>query len=59
MLQHIDKVKVDKVGEDLSKKIDDDGKVIQNSVEHSLNVGEGLVNSSLSRGKILGADLRQ
>jgi hypothetical protein len=57
--QHIDQVKVDKVSEDLSEKVNDDGKVIQNSGEHSLNVGEGLVNRSLSRGKILGADLRQ
>jgi hypothetical protein len=55
--QHIDQVKVDKVSEDLSEKVNDDGKVIQNSGEHSLNVGEGLVNRSLSRGKILGADL--
>jgi hypothetical protein len=50
VLQHVDQMEVDKVGEDLSKKFDDNGKVAQNSGEHSLNVGEGLVNCSLSRG---------
>ena len=59
MLQHIDQVKVDKVSEDLSEKVNNDSKVIQNSGEHSLNVGEGLVNGSLSRCKILSADLRR